>query len=67
MTFFPVFLSIVFVVRNQSAHTQKILSDAASCIDSLVSDSEIIIVDTKVGLAGRYVIFSWVVIGGLGS
>ena len=23
MTFFPVFLSIVFVVRNQSAHTEK--------------------------------------------
>lgn len=45
MAFFPVFLSIVFVVRNQSAHTQKILSDAASCIASLVSDYEIIIVD----------------------
>ena len=45
MAFFPVFLSIVFVVRNQSAHTQKLLSDAASCIASLVSDYEIIIVD----------------------
>ena len=45
MAFFPVFLSIVFVVRNQSAHTEKILSDAASCIASLVSDYEIIIVD----------------------
>lgn len=45
MPFFPVFLSIVFVVRNQSAHTEKILSDAASCIASLVSDYEIIIVD----------------------
>ena len=45
MKFFPVFLSIVFVVRNQSAHTEKILSDAASCIASLVSDYEIIIVD----------------------
>lgn len=45
MAFFPVFLSIVFVVRNQSAHTQKTLSDAASCIASLVSDYEIIIVD----------------------
>lgn len=45
MAFFPVFLSIVFVVRNQSAHTQKMLSEAASCIASLVSDYEIIIVD----------------------
>ena len=45
MAFFPVFLSIVFVVRNQSAHTEKILSDAAFCIASLVSDYEIIIVD----------------------
>jgi glycosyltransferase involved in cell wall biosynthesis len=45
MAFFPVFLSIVFVVRNQSAQTEKILSDAASCIASLVSDYEIIIVD----------------------
>jgi polyisoprenyl-phosphate glycosyltransferase len=45
MTFFPVFLSIVFVMRNQSAHTEKILSDTASCIASLVSDYEIIIVD----------------------
>lgn len=45
MAFYPVFLSIVFVVRNQSAHTQKILADAASCIASLVSDYEIIIVD----------------------
>lgn len=45
MAFFPVFLSIVFVVRNQSACAEKILSDAASCIASLVSDYEIIIVD----------------------
>lgn len=45
MVFFPVFLSIVFVVRNQSAQTEKILSDAASCIATLVSDYEIIIVD----------------------
>ena len=43
--FFPVFLSIVFVVRNQSAHTERILSVAASCIETLVSDYEIIIVD----------------------
>lgn len=45
MAFFPVFLTIVFVVRNQSANTQKILSNAATCVASLVSDYEIIIVD----------------------
>jgi len=45
MALFPIFLSIVFVVRNQSVHIEKILSDAASCIASLVSDYEIIIVD----------------------
>ena len=43
--YYPVFLSIVLVVRNQPSHIEKILSDAASCIASLVSDYEIIIVD----------------------
>lgn len=45
MAFFPVFLSIVFVVRKQSGHITKIISDAASGISSLVSDYELIIVD----------------------
>lgn len=45
MALFPIFLSIVLVVRNQSAHNEKILTDYASCITSLVSDYEIIIVD----------------------
>jgi len=45
MRFYPVFLSIVFVVRNQSAHVEKILSNTASWIAPLVSDYEIIIVD----------------------
>jgi glycosyltransferase involved in cell wall biosynthesis len=45
MAVFPVFLSVVFVVRNQSDHIEKILSDAASVISSLVSDYELIIVD----------------------
>lgn len=49
MAFFPVFLSIVFVVRNQSTHTEKILSDAASCIASLISDYKIIIVENALG------------------
>ena len=45
MAFLPVFLSIVFVLRNQSAYTEKVLSDTRSCVASLVSDYEIIIVD----------------------
>lgn len=45
MAFFPVFLSVVFVVRNQSDHIEKVLSDAANGISSLVSDYELIIVD----------------------
>jgi glycosyltransferase involved in cell wall biosynthesis len=35
----------VFVVRNQSTRVEKVLTDAASCIASLVSDYEIIVVD----------------------
>lgn len=45
MAFFPVFLSVVFVVRNQSGHIEKILSDAAVDIFTLASDYELIIVD----------------------
>lgn len=45
MAFSPVFLSIVFVVRNQSTHVEKILSNAVSYIAPLVADYEIIIVD----------------------
>lgn len=45
MAFFPVFLSVVFVLRNQSEHIEKILSDAAEAISSLVSDYELIVVD----------------------
>lgn len=45
MTFFPVFLSVVLVVRNQSMHLEKMLSEAASGISTLVSDYELIIVD----------------------
>jgi len=43
--FFPIFLSIVFVARNESTHIEKILSEIVSCIDALVADYEIIIVD----------------------
>lgn len=45
MAFFPCFLSAVFVVRNQSEGIEKILSDAASVIASIVSDYELIVVD----------------------
>lgn len=45
MTFFPVFLSVVLVVRNQSTHLEKLLSEAASGFGTLVSDYELIIVD----------------------
>lgn len=45
MTFFPVFLSVVFVVRNQAENIEKILANAASVIAPLVSDYELIVVD----------------------
>ena len=43
--FFPVFLSVVFVMRNQSNHLEKTLSDATAVISSLVSDYELIVID----------------------
>jgi len=45
MAYFPVFLSVVFVVRNQTVLIEQILSDTAAGISSLVSDYELIIVD----------------------
>lgn len=45
MAFFPIFLSVVFVVRNQSNDIEKILSDAAKGIALLVSDYELIVID----------------------
>jgi len=43
--FYPAFLPVALVVRNQSDHIETILSDAATCISSLVSDYELIIFD----------------------
>lgn len=43
--FFPIFLSVVVVLRNQSGHVEKIVSDVATGISSLVSDYELIIID----------------------
>lgn len=45
MISFRVFLSVVFVVRNQSKHIEKILADATEVVSPLVSDYELIIVD----------------------
>lgn len=45
MDFFPCFLSVVFVVRNQSQSIESILLEAASVIAPIVSDYELIIVD----------------------
>jgi hypothetical protein len=45
MVFFPVFLSVVLVVRNQSDHLEAFVSEAESAIGRLVSDYELIIVD----------------------
>jgi hypothetical protein len=45
MPFFPIFLSVVFVVQNRSNDIEKLLSDFTDNISSLVSDHEIIIVD----------------------
>ncbi|UCZ86451.1 glycosyltransferase [Pseudomonas sp. L5B5] len=45
MAFFPCFLSAVFVVRNQSAGIEKILSEAAAVIAGIVADYELIVVD----------------------
>ncbi|NOT10848.1 MAG: glycosyltransferase [Methylococcaceae bacterium] len=47
MAFYPVFLSVVFVVRNQSNYLEDILLQAGSCLSTLVSDYELIIVDNS--------------------
>lgn len=45
MDFYPLFLSVVFVVRNQSSYLQQALNEATTAIAPLVSDYELIIVD----------------------
>jgi hypothetical protein len=47
MVFFPVFLSVVLVVRNQSSDVEKIVSEVGEHISSLVSDYELIVVDNS--------------------
>lgn len=45
MAFFPVFLSIVYVVRNQGHQLESIIQSASEKLSSLVTDYELIIVD----------------------
>lgn len=45
MASFPCFLSVVFVVRNQSQAIEEILADAATIVAHTVSDYELIVVD----------------------
>ena len=47
MAFFPIFLSVVYVVRNQSHQLEKIFSEATRHIESLVIDYELIVVDNS--------------------
>lgn len=45
MAFFPVFLSVVYVVRNQGYQLESIIQRASTQLTSLVTDYELIIVD----------------------
>jgi len=45
MNFFPIFLSVVLVVRNQMANIESIVNEATEAISLLVSDYELIVVD----------------------
>ncbi|MDZ5434243.1 glycosyltransferase [Pseudomonas fluorescens] len=45
MAYFPIFLSVVMVLRNQSDRIERLLAEAVKVIESQVSDFELIIVD----------------------
>ncbi|WP_425666248.1 glycosyltransferase [Vibrio tubiashii] len=45
MEYFPVFLSVVYVVRNQSEQLESFIQTATKKLSSLVADYELIIVD----------------------
>jgi hypothetical protein len=45
MAFFPVFLSVVFVFRNQAEQLEEVLRDATTRIAGLVGDYELIVID----------------------
>jgi len=46
---FPIFLSVVLVIRNHSGQLREILSQAADALASLVADHELIVVDNSSG------------------
>lgn len=45
MRFFPIFLSVVLVVRNQTHAIEQLLAGAADSVSALVGDYELIVVD----------------------
>lgn len=45
MKFFPIFLSVVYVLRNQEKQVESLLKSATAQLGSLVCDYELIIVD----------------------
>lgn len=45
MAFFPIFLSVVYVVRNQGHQLESIIRGASAQLASLVTDYELIVVD----------------------
>ena len=45
MTYFPVFLSVVLVVRNQAVEIEPLVAQASAALALLVSDYELVIVD----------------------
>ena len=47
MTYHPIFLSIVLVVKNQSSALQTLATQATNLIKPIVSDYELIIVDNS--------------------
>jgi hypothetical protein len=47
MNFFPVFLSVVFVVRNQETTLDMFLKNAVTQLSGLVADYEIVVVDNS--------------------
>lgn len=49
MTYVPVFLSVVLVVRNQAERLEDVLASAVDSIAGLVSDYEIVVVDNASG------------------
>ena len=45
MAYFPVFLSVAFVVRNQAADLERVLREATDVIAPMVTDYELVVVD----------------------